>query len=93
MFQTVLYGCLASILRSPAQSHATIVSSSDSAMTADEQADTESSSVIRLRGLPFTAQQEDVRSFFGDVTEVTEVYFCGRDGEQRGQCEVVEGGR
>lgn len=37
-------------------------------------------SVLRLRGLPFTAQPEDVRAFF-HPTKLLEVYFCRRDGE------------
>lgn len=38
------------------------------------------SSVLRLRGLPFTAQPEHVRAFF-QPTKLLEVYFCRRDGE------------
>lgn len=41
-----------------------------------------SSRVIRLRGLPFSANEADIRTFFGDF-ELDDVYLCKRDGGWR----------
>lgn len=48
-------------------------------MTTDNEHDTAEtpSSVVRLRGLPYSADSEAVRAFFAP-TELAEVYFCRR---------------
>jgi hypothetical protein len=38
-----------------------------------------SSRVLRLRGMPFAAADEDVRNFFAEFS-LEEVYVCKRDG-------------
>lgn len=38
------------------------------------------SRVCRLRGLPYTASDDDIRSFFCNFT-LDEVYICRRDGK------------
>jgi hypothetical protein len=62
-------------------------------MTADLEHDhaeavkkAEAEGVIRLRGLPFKCQPEDVKKFF-HPTELAEVYFCRRDGACSRDCQ------
>ncbi len=37
------------------------------------------SPTLRLRGLPFSAEEADVRDFFGDEFEVASVYICKKN--------------
>ena len=47
----------------------------------EDDACQQSGSVLRLRGLPFSATETDLRAFF-DPTQLQEVYFCRRDGKR-----------
>lgn len=40
-------------------------------------------SVLRMRGLPFAATEDDIRAFFHDFT-LEETYLCRRNGAQGG---------
>lgn len=39
------------------------------------------SSTIRLRGLPFTAEEADIREFLGDGFDITNVYITKKNSE------------
>ncbi len=45
------------------------------------------SPVLRLRGLPFSAGEEDVRQFFSDFN-VAQVVVCRRGGKRKRKCTV-----
>jgi hypothetical protein len=49
-------------------------------MTTDNQHAPTDTRVVRLRGLPYSADSDAVRAFFTPI-ELAEVYFCRRDGE------------
>lgn len=44
--------------------------------------------VLRLRGLPFTATEEDIRTFFGDYT-LKQMVICKRNGRSTGEAYVA----
>ncbi len=50
------------------------------------------SAFLRLRGLPFSAQEQDIRAFFGPEFELAQVFVCKRNGEE-GRCAAPPAGR
>eukprot|EP00884_Botryococcus_braunii_P014270 jgi/Botrbrau1/22844/Bobra.0065s0003.1 len=47
------------------------------------------SATLRLRGLPFSAEEADVRDFFGDDFEVASVYICKKNSRNSGEAYVT----